>query len=311
MSMMVHRLAGCAALLLASVTLLPAQEPIPTPAPPRAERGTVLERVPENGRYDILMARRARLGVTVNMRAGDTDSVGALLSAVTPNGPAAKAGLKSGDIIIRFNGEALVGGDLRVSRGQSAPGLALTMLSAGIDPGDTVTIQYLRGKDRKNTSLVAGDEPVWTWGGEPPGGPLGEPAPEGMRGPPEGWRHDMRMQVFKDSTYRRPETYMLRTPMARIFMFGSPLADLELAPLNPDLGRYFGTTDGVLVINVPDGLKLGLKPGDVVFTVDGRTVTNPSQLLRVLQSYEPGETFKLSIMRMKKKEMVAGSVGER
>jgi len=309
MSITVHRLAACAVLLLTPVTLLSAQEPSPTPALPRAERGTVL--APENGRYDILMARRARLGVTVDMRAGDTDSIGALLSAVTPNGPAAKAGLKSGDIIIRFNGQTLVEGDLRVSRGQSAPGLALTLLAAGVDPGDSVTIQYLRGKDRKNTTLVAGDEPVWTWGGELPGGPLGEPAPEGMRGPPEGWRHDMRMQVFKDSTYRRPETYMLRTPMPRIFMFGSPLADLELAPLNPDLGRYFGTTDGVLVINVPDGSKLRLKPGDVVFTVDGRAVTNPSQMLRVLQSYEPGETFKLSIMRMKKKEMVTGSVGER
>ena len=31
------------------------------------------------------------------------------------------------------------------------------------------------------------------------------------------------------------------------FLYGSPLADLELAPLNPDLGQYFGASSGVLV----------------------------------------------------------------
>ena len=38
-------------------------------------------------------------------------------------------------------------------------------------------------------------------------------------------------------------------------------------PLNPDLGSYFGATDGVLVINVPQGSTLGLKGGDVVLNV--------------------------------------------
>src|SRR5262249_56346924 len=62
------------------------------------------------------------------------------------------------------------------------------------------------------------------------------------------------------------------------FMFGSPLAALELAPLNPELGKYFATSDGVLVINVPPDSKLGLKPGDVVVAVDGRKVKGPAQL---------------------------------
>ena len=37
-----------------------------------------------------------------------------------------------------------------------------------------------------------------------------------------------------------------------LFRSGGPLADLELAPLNPDLGAYFGTSDGVLVIDAPE-----------------------------------------------------------
>ena len=47
------------------------------------------------------------------------------------------------------------------------------------------------------------------------------------------------------------------------FLYGSPLADLELAPLNPDLGQYFGTDTGVLVISVPAESQLGFKGGDV------------------------------------------------
>ena len=41
------------------------------------------------------------------------------------------------------------------------------------------------------------------------------------------------------------------------FFGGSPLGRLELAPLNPDLGQYFGTDEGVLVISAPKDSALG------------------------------------------------------
>ena len=40
----------------------------------------------------IVMNRRARLGIKVNLQARDTDSLGAYVESVSPNGPAAKAG---------------------------------------------------------------------------------------------------------------------------------------------------------------------------------------------------------------------------
>ena len=91
---------------------------------------------------------------------------------------------------------------------------------------------------------------------------------------------------------------------------GSPLGRLELAPLNPDLGQYFGTDDGVLVISAPKDSALGLKGGDVVLAVDGRKPTGPSHLLRILRSYESGETFKLDILRNRKRETVTSRIGE-
>jgi S1-C subfamily serine protease len=95
------------------------------------------------------------------------------------------------------------------------------------------------------------------------------------------------------------------------FLYGSPLASLELAPLNPDLGQYFGTSTGVLVVSAPKDSGLSLKGGDVVLAVDGRKPATPSQLLRILRSYERGESFKLDILRKQKKETVTGRVGDR
>jgi len=284
----------CLALQLALGSAVSAQEQ-PHPRPEG-----VRERMPFSGRIEFF-TRRARLGVQVSPVALETDSIGARVQGVTPNGPAAKAGLQAGDIIIRLNGQSLVGGDAQVGTGQSAPGLALSVIAATIDPGDTVVVQYQRGKERRTTTVVAGDDPEWGWKsfpGAPPGEAFGD-ALEGPDLPPEA-----RMRTFRVVPRG---SFEMRT-MPRVYMLGSPLADLELAPLNQELGRYFGTGEGVLVINVPADSRLGLKPGDVVFTVDGRKVRAPAQLFRVLESYEPGEEFKLDIMRMKKRETLKASV---
>jgi membrane-associated protease RseP (regulator of RpoE activity) len=279
---------------------LAAQEPQPRP-----ERDVVRERIPFFGRVEVFTTRRGRLGVVVNPVAVETDTIGALIQSVTPNGPAAKAGLKAGDIIVRVNGKSLVEGDIRAGRRRFAPGVALSLIAATIDAGDSVVVQYQRGKERRNVTVVAGDEPVWAFK-TPDGAPFGEA--DDLRALQEGLPPEMRLRGYAEDGLRGRGHFEMRTPMPRMFMLGSPLADLELAPLNPDLGRYFGTSEGVLVINVPGESHLGLRPGDVVFSVDGRKVRAPSQLFRVLQSYEQGEAFKLDIMRMKKRETVTGSV---
>lgn len=285
---------GSAPAILLSILAptLPAQEQ------PRPRPEGVGERMPMSGRVEMYSMRRGRLGVVVSPSDPETDSIGALIRSVTPSGPADKAGIRSGDIIVRVNGRTLAEPDPRLGQGRPAPGLALSLIAARINPGDSVVVLYQRGKDRRNTTVVAGEDPVWTFSARDP--QLADlPLPErGIEGEPE-----IRMKIEAGP----PRNYMMRTPGPRILVLG-PLADLELAPINPELGRYFGTSDGVLVINVPDDSKLGLKPGDVVYSVDGRRVKLPGQLLRVLQSYDPGENFKLQIMRMKKRETVTGSV---
>jgi S1-C subfamily serine protease len=93
------------------------------------------------------------------------------------------------------------------------------------------------------------------------------------------------------------------------FMARGPLGDLELAPLNSDLGKYFGADDGVLVISAPKDSLLGLKGGDVVLAVDGRKPSGPSHLMRILRSYDRGETFKMDILRNRKRVTVNARLG--
>ena len=72
----------------------------------------------------IVMNRRARLGIKVNLQARETDSIGAYVDAVTPGGPAAKAGLQSGDVITKLDGKSVLSGGTpeRATTASRSPG---------------------------------------------------------------------------------------------------------------------------------------------------------------------------------------------
>ena len=260
---------------------LNAQEP-DRPMDPRVE---VRARGPERV-MQFLMSRRARLGLKVNLRARETDSIGAYVDAVTPNGPAANAGIRSGDIIVRVDAKSVLTGETssRDDR-ESLPGLRLIELAATLQPNDTIPIEFRRGKERKTVTVVTADEPNIVFRGQPGAGSF-----------------DFRYPADSRMALPNGEDLFVEGP----FLYGSPLAHLELAPLNPELGQYFGATTGILVISVPKDSQLGLKGGDVVLAVDGRKPESPSHLLRILRSYADSETFKIDVLRNRKRMAVEG-----
>src|SRR5881396_691721 len=255
-----------AALLAALPAALVAQGTPRTPRPTRAPRAFVF--ADDN---------RGRIGVVVNPRPdSEADKLGAKIEGVTPGGPAAKAGLKVGDIITKFNGTSLAGAKAEDEE-ESGPGNKLVELARGLEPGDTVQLEYRRGSDGKKATLVAERLP--------------------------------RLEMFRFP--EPPGMAMPRMPDMNFEFFGSPWGDLEVVSLNPDLGEYFGTKEGVLVVKAPADSSLPLKGGDVILSIGGRKPTSPSHAMRILRSYEKGETVSIEILRKQKRLTVAWKVPSR
>jgi serine protease Do len=95
--------------------------------------------------------RRGWLGVKIQTVSEDiaeslgvAENTGALVSAVTPESPAAKAGLQPGDLILKFDGK-----DVSTMRG-------LPRLVAQAPIGKSVDMELLRGGDKKTIQVVVG-----------------------------------------------------------------------------------------------------------------------------------------------------------
>ena len=72
---------------------------------------------------------------------------------------------------------------------------------------------------------------------------------------------------------------------------------MSLAPLSEELGNYFGTRAGVLVVAAGAGAPFGLRDGDVILSIDGRVPMDHQHAAAILRSYLPGERLKLQVMR--------------
>jgi len=232
-------------------------------------------------RMEIRGGRRPRLGVLLKSEESrGTDSLGVVIDGVTPSGPADKAGLKAGDIITNVNGESLA---MRSSRWRerTSPSRRLIEWTRDLKDGDTVKVEYRRGEEKRTATVIAKDLPA------------------------DGFAYGF-------STDSLPFKFEM-DPMALGDMFtrmrGGWL-DMELVALTPELGEYFGTTQGVLVVRAPRDGAINLKSGDVILKIGDRSAGSPQQALRILHSYEGGETVQFEVMRQKKRITVSGKVPE-
>lgn len=266
---------------LAVSLVLPAVSVAQESPAPRARTRPRVRVETRNGPFGVYTFNdnRGRIGVIVDTRADAAgDKVGARIEGVTPGGPAQKAGLKVGDVITRFKGTAL-GGAAAEGDEDSGPGMKLIELARELEPGDTVQVEYRRGTDTKKATIVAED-----LGGD-------------VRLEMEGMMATPRPDVMKQWGVA-PDFPM--GPNGFDFAFGSPWGGIEMVKLNPDLGDYFGTREGVLVVRAPEDSALALKGGDVIISIGGRKPSSPEQAMRILRSYDEGESVTLDVLRKQK-----------
>jgi hypothetical protein len=283
--------AAFAAFTLSPVAAWAQETPRPRPRPaPRARARTRVE----TGPFGVFAFsdNRGRIGVVVKTVADAADDkLGARIEAVTPGAPAEKAGLKAGDIITRFNGTAL-GGVATEDDQASGPGMKLIELARALDPGDTVQVEYRRGSDSRKATLVAED--------------LGG-----------GAMTHMDMAELGDMPEMGDMPHMMDFPRlggggpgAFSLTIGDAWGGIELVSLNPDLGEYFGAREGVLVVRASEDSTLPLKGGDVIVAIGGRKPTSPMHAMRILRSYESGETVAIEVLRKQKRTPLSWKVPE-
>ena len=214
--------------------------------------------------------RGSMLGINISGAA--VRDHGVEVMGVSPGGPAERAGLKVGDVVVAVDGQSLR------SSGERTASAQLVEFMRTVEPGRAVTVDYLRGAKRFATTVttVPAEPPVVRVIRERLGGPFGEgmalPGLEGLLGPERGFR------------------------------------SLELVPITPKLGAYFGTDRGLLVVRVAEGKGLPLEEGDVLQTIDGRTPENPGHAFRILRSYQPGEKVKLGVLRQRRQVVLEAAM---
>jgi len=128
-------------------------------------------------------------------------------------------------------------------------------------PGDVVRIEYERQDVRGFADVTTQEHPLLSMAAQS----------IAIGGPPE-------IPYAHDTLLGEPNVFFAR-------MKGPPL---QLHDLDADLGRYFGVTEGVLVLAAPES-EQGLESGDVIRAVAGKPVANAAECFTTLMHLE-GET---------------------
>jgi serine protease Do len=96
-----------------------------------------------------------------------SEANGAVISQVEPDSPAAKAGLKTGDVITELNGKKITdASDLQLAVGQMKPGttIKLDLLRDGKSMNVPVTLEAMGSRDKEGNEVSENSQGKMRWG---------------------------------------------------------------------------------------------------------------------------------------------------
>ena len=235
------------------------------------------ERLPQmmEFRRRMEVSNTPRIGITIDVADQSGPADGVEIGGVTPESAADDAGLHAGDVITAVNGESM-----KAASSQEANERLLKFMQ-GVEEGDELKVDYVRDGKAASVELSPRVMEMHAFSWAPDGRNLHI---EGIPGVPN---------MIREFKFERGFPWV-----------GSAWGSMELVELNAGLGKYFGTDTGLLVVSAPDLEGLELQDGDVIQSIDGREPTDVRHAMRILSSYESGESLKLGIMRDKKKRTI-------
>jgi S1-C subfamily serine protease len=243
-----------------AVSSLVAQGTGPKPGSEQEERTRVW-------RFD---GRGSQIGVMV-----EDAQAGVRIHDVDPESPAAKSGLREGDIVVEFDGERV-----RSAR-------QFSRLVEESVPGRSVKLAVTRDGQQQTLDITPEDRAL-AWGID--GDRIGRDVARQMRELEPRLRElEPRLREFRidPPAFSFDWDMTPRTARSRL--------GVQIESLTPQLAEYFGASDGgVLVSGVTDGSpaeKAGLKAGDVITAIDGNRVRDYNDLISELR----GKSGEISI----------------
>ena len=279
-----------------------------------------------------ISATRPILGVYLGIRTDlpfevRPESAEPVVTQLVPGGPAEEVGIQVGDIIVSIDGHRVTEplpdeDETDLSRDSWPPQRRLRTLVQSASEGESVEVVVERNGEAMTFTLVPMLYPE-------------NPAPETRLVYSNVSRslQDVmnRSRLMSDSFLARrsvPEFRVgrvpgvaelrarMETPSLFVYEPGDPWRRfqsignnlLEMVELNPELGSYFGTEVGVLVLDVDEESTMGLRPGDVVVAISGREVDEVSDIRRILASYEEDEKVDFGIWRDGAQLTVVGTI---
>jgi membrane-associated protease RseP (regulator of RpoE activity) len=292
---------GLLAAIVATVSSMSAQPRVPFDF---AEARQVEPRMrTERPNVMALEGRGSQLGVMVSDVDVKAAASGVKIDEVNDDSPAEKAGIKAGDVVVDYDGERV-----RSAR-------QFTRLVQETPEGRTVPIGILRdGKKQTLNATPESGRMTWNFGPE-----VDRALREAERGT-RGFRFDVPAPNFdfhfdgRGRGGREPRRFEYRLPNDLMPFMGRSRGRLGVTvqSLTPELEEYFGTKNGgVLVSSVTKesaAAKAGIKAGDVIVSINGRSVDDSDDLIQELEDLDGEVTI---VVVRDRKEMTLKATLER
>jgi S1-C subfamily serine protease len=228
---------------------------------------------------------------------------GLQVGAVTPGGPAERAGLQAGDTITAVDGQPVgsldVASEAALREARAGKPIELTVDREGMSHMIRVTPERMQPQDWQATVRAAQEAARQAT--------ASVQSPEFRRQLQHSIDAAMKSaaDAIKDASVASAAAVRAGRDSRAWGAILSPWWGLNLAPLNPGLGSYFGTDRGVLVLSRDDRRFPGLQAGDVITAVDRASVMQPEDVLRNLRGSKGDRRVRMTIHRHGKTVMVA------